>query len=135
MSGGRCWVGYNFAFSWVVVVMVGLGLGLGASGYLMIIGVGGDMLKDVHELMVNAFFVVVLLYVGGVAVHVLWYCDHLYISMVMGRKLVLSSDQVLVCLVIVVGIGFVVLFGLAMGYLLQYYDVQVCMLDLFGISM
>lgn len=134
-SGGRRWAGHNPASSWAAVAMVGLGLGLGASGYLMTTGAGGDTLKDAHELMANAFLAVALLHIGGVAAHVLRHRDHLHTSMVTGRKLALSSDQAPVRPATVAGIGFVVLAGLAMGYLLQHYDAQARTLDLFGTSM
>lgn len=134
-SGGRRWAGHNPASSWAAVAMVGLGLGLGASGYLMTTGAGGDTLKDAHELMANAFLAVALLHIGGVAAHVLRHRDHLHTSMVTGRKPALSSDQAPVRPATVAGIGFVVLAGLAMGYLLQHYDAQARTLDLFGTSM
>lgn len=136
LSGaGRRWIGHNPASSWAAVAMVGLALGLGITGYLMATGGGNDTLEEAHELMSNAFLVVVLLHIGGVAVHVLRHRDHLQTSMVTGRKQALSSDQQPVRAVPVAGVAFVVLTGVFMGYLLQHYDAQARTLDLFGTTM
>jgi len=134
-GGGRRWTGHNPASSWAAVTMVGLALGLGTTGYLMATGAGNDSLKEVHELLANAFLVVVLLHVGGVAAHVLRHRDHLESSMVTGRKQVLAGDQEPVRSRPVAAGAFVVLTGLFMGYLLQNYDAQARTLDLFGATM
>lgn len=136
LSGaGRRWIGHNPASSWAAVAMVGLALGLGITGYLMATGGGNDTLEEAHELMSNAFLVVVLLHIGGVAVHVLRHRDHLQTSMVTGRKQALSSDQQPVRAVPVAGVAFVVLTGVFMAYLLQHYDAQARTLDLFGTTL
>jgi len=134
-GGGRRWIGHNPASSWAAVAMVGLALGLGITGYLMATGAESGLLEEAHELMANAFLVVVLLHIGGVAVHVLRHRDHLQSSMVTGRKQALAGDQVPVRSVPVAGVAFVVLTGLFMGYLLQHYDAQTRTLDLFGTTM
>ena len=134
-GGGRRWIGHNPASSWAAVAMVGLALGLGITGYLMATGGENDALKEAHELMANAFLVVVLLHIGGVAVHVLRHRDHLQTSIVTGRKQALASDQAPVRSIPVAGWAFVVLTGLFMGYLLQQYDAQARTLDMFGITL
>jgi len=134
-GGSRRWIGHNPASSWAAVAMVGLGLGLGATGYLMATGAGSGALKEVHELMANAFLVVVALHIGGVAAHVLRHRDHLQASMVTGRKEALSSEQEPVRSGRIAGLAFVVLSGLFMGYLLQQYDAQARTLELFGTTM
>lgn len=134
-GGSRRWIGHNPASSWAAVAMVGLALGLGTTGYLMATGAGNDALKEAHELMANAFLVVVVLHIGGVVAHVLRHRDHLPASMVTGRKEALSSEQGPVRTGRVGGLGFVVLTGLFMGYLWQHYDAQARTLDLFGTTM
>lgn len=131
----RRWIGHNPASSWAAVAMVGLALGLGITGYLMATGAGSDALEEAHELMANAFLVVVLLHIGGVAVHVLRHRDHLETTMVTGRKPALTSDQRPVRSVPVAGLAFVVLTGFFIGYLLQHYDAQAGTLDVFGVTM
>ena len=133
--GSRRWIGHNPASSWSALAMVGLGLGLGTTGYLMATGTGSGLLKEAHELMANAFLVVVLLHIGGVAAHVLRHRDHLQTSMVTGRKQALASDQEPVRSVPMAGLAFVVLTGLFMGYVLQNYDAQARTLALFGTTM
>ena len=88
---GRRWIGHNPASSWAAVTMVGLALGLGISGYLMATGGENHTIKEVHELMANAFLVVVLLHLAGIAVHVIRHRDHLQTSMVTGSKPALGA--------------------------------------------
>lgn len=134
-GGAGRWIGHNPASSWAAVAMVGLALGLGTTGFLMATGGENDAIKEVHELMANAFLVVVLLHIGGMAAHVLRHRDHLESSMVTGRKPALSTDQEPVRSVPVAGWALIVLTGLFMGYLLQHYDAQARTLDLFGTSL
>lgn len=134
-GGGRRWTGHNPASSWAAVAMVGLALGLGITGYLMATGGENDSIKEVHELMANAFLVVVLLHLGGIVLHVLRHRDRLETSMVTGRKQALSGDQEAVRAVPVAGLAFLVLTGLFMAYLLQHYDAPARTLDLFGTTL
>lgn len=133
LSGGSGrWIGHNPASSWAAVAMVGLALGLGTSGYLMATGGENDAIKEVHELLANAFLVVVLLHLAGVVAHVLRYRDGLQSTMITGSKPALAEDQVAVRSLPVAGAAFVALTALFMGYLLQHYDAQARTLDLFG---
>ncbi|OGT59647.1 MAG: hypothetical protein A3E01_04060 [Gammaproteobacteria bacterium RIFCSPHIGHO2_12_FULL_63_22] len=134
-GGGGRWIGHNPASSWAAVVMIGLALGLGTTGYLMATGGENDSIKEVHELMANAFLVVVLLHIAGVVLHVLKHRDRLPAAMVTGRKQALSDDQVSVRAVPVAGWALIALTGLFMGYLVQHYDAQARTLDLFGITL
>ncbi|MCX7041618.1 MAG: cytochrome b/b6 domain-containing protein [Gammaproteobacteria bacterium] len=134
-GGSRRWLGHNPASSWAAVVMIGLALGLGTTGYLMATGGENDAIKEVHELMANAFLVVALLHIAGVVLHVLKHRDHLEGAMVTGRKQALSDDQQSVSAVPVAGWALIVLTGLFMGYLVQHYDAQARTLDLFGTTL
>lgn len=131
-ANSQRWMGHNPASSWAAVAMVCLGLGLGTTGYLMATGAESDLLEEAHELMANAFLVVVLLHIAGVATHVLRHRDHLQTSMVTGRKPALSSGQESVDSRPVAGLAFLLLTGLFIGYLLQHYDAQARTLVLFG---
>lgn len=134
-SGSERWIGHNPASSWAAVVMVGLALGLGTTGYLMATGGGNDSVKEVHELMANAFLVVVLLHLGGVLAHVLRHRDGLQASMVTGRKQALAGEQLPVRSMRLAGAAFVALTAVFMGYLLQTYDARTRTLDLFGVTL
>lgn len=131
-ASGRRWIGHNPASSWAAVAMVGLALGMGVTGYMMASGGENDAIKEVHELMANAFLVVVLLHLGGVAAHVLLHRDHLQATMVTGKKPALSDDQQPVRARPVAGLAFLALTGLTMAYVLQHYDAQARELNLFG---
>jgi cytochrome b len=125
-------LGHNPASSWAAVAMVGLALGLGTTGWLMATGGENDAIKELHELMANAFLVVVLLHVAGVAAHVLKHRDGLQATMVTGRKRAISDDDVPVRPVPLAGVAFILLTGLFVGYLAQQYDTRTRTLDLFG---
>lgn len=131
-ASSQRWIGHNPASSWAAVVMVCLGVGLGITGYLMATGGENDLLEEAHELMANAFLVVVLLHIAGVATHVLRHRDRLQTSMVTGRKPALSSGQEPVASRPVAGLAFLLVTGLFIGYLLQHYDANARTLDLFG---
>lgn len=125
-------LGHNPASSWAAVAMVGLALGLGTTGWLMATGGENDAIKELHELMANAFLVVVLLHVAGVAAHVLKHRDGLQATMVTGRKPAIAGDDSPVRPVPLAGLAFILLTGLFMGYLAQHYDGQARTLDLLG---
>jgi cytochrome b len=130
--GGKRWLGHNPASSWAAVAMVGLALGLGVSGYLMATGVESHALKDVHELMANAFLVVVLFHLAGIVLHVMRHRDRLPAAMVTGCKPALSGDPPAVSAARAPALALLVLTGLFAGYLLQHYDAQARSLELFG---
>lgn len=134
-GGSQRWIGHNPASSWAAVAMIVLALGLGTTGFLMATGGENDAIKEVHELMANAFLVVALLHIAGVVLHVLKHRDHLQAAMVTGRKQALSDDQESVRAVPVAGWALIVLTGLFMGYLVQHYDAPARTLDLFGTTL
>lgn len=131
-KGGRRWSGHNPASSWAAVAMVGLAIGLGTTGILMASGWKTGAVKELHELMANAFLIVVLLHVGGVLAHMLRHRDRLGASMVTGRKQAIADDQAPVHSRPIAGAIFLALFLLFMGGLRQGYDAQARTLELFG---
>lgn len=134
-SGSRRWIGHNPASSWAAVAMVSLGLGLGITGYLMATGAGSDWIEETHEVMANAFLVIVLLHVAGVVAHVLRHRDRMESSMITGRKQVSIDNQESVPARPVAGLAFVLVTAIFMGYLSQHYDAQARTLDLFGTTL
>lgn len=132
---GRRWPGHNPASSWAAVLMVGLALGLGLTGYLMATGPESHTLKEVHEVLANAFFVVVLLHLMGLALHVFQHRDRLPAAMVTGRKEAQDEAQEPVRGVPVAGMAFLAATALFVAYLLQHYDAQARTLNLFGATL
>lgn len=128
-------LGHNPASSWAAVAMIGLALGLGTTGWLMASGGESDVIEEVHELMANAFFVVVLLHLAGVVVHVLRHRDGLQATMITGRKQATAADEPPVRSLRLAAASFLMLTGLFMGYLVQHYDARSRALDLFGTTL
>lgn len=129
-STGR-WAGHNPASSWAAVLMVGMGLGLGVTGYLMANG-GNEALKDVHELLANAFLATVVLHLGGLLVHALRHRDALAMSMVNGRKRGLAASTAPVSSRPWQGVAFLWLAGACMAYLLLNYQADTRTLQFLG---
>ncbi len=81
----RKWPGHNPASSWAALIMFGLTLGLGITGYLMANG-NKETFEDIHELLANAFLVVVLMHIAGVILHALRHRDRIAVTMFDGTK-------------------------------------------------
>jgi cytochrome b len=136
LSGkGRLWVGHNPASSWAAITMLSLALGLGVTGYLMANGSAGESLEDIHELLANAFIVVVILHVAGVILHTLQHKDALGKSMVSGHKSGLqastpsvSSHPIVAMIALLLTLSFA-------GYLLQNFDATTGSVKLFGTTL
>lgn len=125
------WAGHNPASSWAALVMMGLALGLGVTGSLMATG-QKEAFEDIHEILANAFLVVVLMHVAGVVLHVLRHRDGLPLSVIQGRKAGvspadgISSSRPVVALLFV---GLVVAFAM---HLARHFDMSTRTLNLFG---
>jgi cytochrome b len=131
-TGSRRWMGHNPASSWAAVAMASLAFGLGITGYLMATGPENHALKEVHELLANAFFLIVLLHLAGLLVHVLKHRDRLPAAMVTGTKAALDDTRQAVRSAPMAGVAFAALTALFVAYVLQHYDAQARTLDLFG---
>ncbi len=132
---GRLWAGHNPASSWAAVTMLLLALALGVTGYLMANGSAGESLEDLHELLANAFIVVVVLHVAGVILHTLQHKDALGKSMVTGNKSGLPASTPSVSSHPIVALIAVLLTLSFAGYLLQNFDASNGSLKLFGTTL
>lgn len=93
MSGSKKrWAGHNPASSWAAITMLALGLGLATTGYLMTTG-NKDVFEDIHELMANAFIVIVGLHITGVVFHTIRHKDGVGFSMLDGKKELSDGTQ------------------------------------------
>lgn len=129
------WAGHNPASSWAAVTMMVLALGLGLTGYLMVSGNSGDSLEDIHELMANAFIIVVLAHIAGIAIHSLKHKDSIGKSIVTGYKQQLPENTLTVKSHTVTG---VIMLALTLGfasYLVKNFDSSSRQLTLFGTAL
>jgi cytochrome b len=128
----RTWGGHNPASSWAAVLMIICALGLGTTGYLMTSGGEGEAYREIHELFANAFLVIVLLHLAGIAVHLLRHRDGFALSMVDGRKQEAADADTVADSKPAVGFLFFALVALFAGNLVRSFDVTTQSLPLFG---
>jgi cytochrome b len=80
------YLGHNPAGSWAVYGLLALGLATGVTGYLYYSEIGGETFEDVHEVLANAWLVLVVLHVLGVIFSSVMQRENLVRAMVTGRK-------------------------------------------------
>ena len=126
------WAGHNPASSWAALTMMALGLGLAITGYLMTSAGDALKLKEVHELFANAFIILVLMHIAGIALHTIRFQEMIGLSMLNGKKEqvepkdeIKSSSSAFGLLLI----ALVVAFGLN---LFKNYDASARTLNFFG---
>lgn len=135
-GNGRLWAGHNPASSWAATAMMLLALGLGLTGFLMANDSSTrESLEDIHEILADAFIVVVILHVSGLILHTIKHKDDLGKSMLTGNKIGLQASIASVPSHPIVAMIVLVL-TLSFGeYLRQNYDTVSGSLYLFGTTL
>jgi len=128
----RLWSGHNPASSWAAISMLLLGLSMGISGLLMVTGTAGESLEDIHELLANAFIIVVLVHIAGVVIHTMKHKDSIGMSMVTGCKQHAPDTDASVVNHTFLGILFLVLTVGFASYLLTNFNTSTGNLSIFG---
>lgn len=80
------YVGHNPAGSVAVWLLLGLGILSGVSGVMAFQDIGGDVMKDLHELVSETMLIVVLAHIAGVVVSSILHRENLVLSMITGFK-------------------------------------------------
>ena len=80
------YVGHNPAGSWAVYGLLLLGAATGISGYLTFNEVGGEAFEEIHEVLANAWLLLVALHVLAVVATSLAHRENLVRTMITGRK-------------------------------------------------
>lgn len=130
----RRWVGHNPASSWAALTLFGLAFGLGLTGILMANG-QKESFEDLHELLANAFLVVVILHIAGVILHSLRHRDGLALSMIDGAKGDIQPEESIAKSRWSIGFLFLGLTLAFASYLGKNYDSQQSSLNLFGFTL
>lgn len=79
-------IGHNPAGSWAVYLMLALAIATGTSGWLQYNDIGGEVFEEIHEVLGNAWLVVVLIHVAGVVASSLAHRENLARTMITGMK-------------------------------------------------
>jgi cytochrome b len=82
----RRYLGHNPAGSWAVYGLLTLGVATGVTGYLGYYEIGGEAFEEVHEVLANAWLVLVVLHVLGVVFSSVMQRENLVRAMVTGLK-------------------------------------------------
>lgn len=127
-------LGHNPASSWAALIMMGLALGLGLTGFLMTSGIEGgkENFEDLHELLANAFIIVVISHVVGVVFHTLRCRDQLGFSMISGKKQAVDSESGIRHSYKAAAVIFVIALAVFIFHLHKNYDPHTQSLKLFG---
>ena len=80
------YVGHNPAGSWAIYGLLLLGAATGISGYLTFNEVGGEAFEEIHEVLANAWLLLVALHVLAVVATSLAHRENLVRTMITGRK-------------------------------------------------
>lgn len=124
--------GHNPASSWAALVMMLLALGLAVTGYLMASGGDKRSLKEIHELLANAFIIIAVLHVAGVVFHSMRHKDWIGLSMINGKKLEVPGEVGIQESHIGVALLFLVITSAFVFQLIRNYDFSSQQLLFFG---
>lgn len=86
------YVGHNPASSWAALLMMVCALGLAGTGILMAKDINKDFYEDIHELFGNAFVLIAIGHVLGIALHTLRHKEMIGLSMIHGEKVNAGKD-------------------------------------------
>lgn len=116
------YLGHNPASSWAAIIMMTLSLGLALSGYFMVNGTNKEIFEELHELLANAFILVVIGHVAGIILHTIKHKDSIGLSMVHGKKKAQEGDLDIKSSHPLIAIIFIALVGSFFIHLNKNYD-------------
>ncbi len=82
----RDYDGHNPAGSWAIYALLALAAATALTGWLHYNGIGGETFEEIHEVLADAWLVMVALHVAGVVVASLAHRRNLVASMITGRR-------------------------------------------------
>jgi cytochrome b len=88
------YTGHNPAGGWAIVLLLVLGLATAATGWPLYQDIGGEWLEELHEGVVNAMLLVVLIHLAGVLVGSLVHGENLPRAMLTGDKLGAADEAI-----------------------------------------
>lgn len=131
---GRQYFAHNPASAWAAVTMIFLSLGLGVTGYLMATG-KKETFEDIHELLANAFAIVVVGHVAGVVLHGLRHRDGIALSMISGKKENTENAPPVASSHRLVAMGMAGIVGLFAFNVYKNYDASQSTTSVFGVKL
>jgi len=82
----RDYEGHNPAGSWAIYALLALAAATALTGWLNYNQVGGETFEEIHEVLANAWLVMVVVHVAGVIVASLAHRRNLVVAMITGRR-------------------------------------------------
>jgi len=82
----RDYEGHNPAGSWAIYALLALAAATALTGWLNYNAIGGETFEEIHEVLANAWLVMVAVHVAGVVVASLAHRRNLVVSMITGRR-------------------------------------------------
>ncbi|MEQ1664124.1 MAG: cytochrome b/b6 domain-containing protein [Bdellovibrionales bacterium] len=128
-------LGHNAASSWSALAMMIFAIGLGVTGIMMAQDIQKDFFEDIHELLGNAFIIVVIAHVAGVVLHMIQHRDELGLSMIHGKKVSVAGGAGIEKSYAGTALVFLALVGAFVFYLNKNYDPTNRTLNLFGTTL
>jgi cytochrome b len=89
---GPRYLGHNPAGGWAVYGMLILGAATGVLGYLTFNGIGGEAMEEIHEVVANAWLVLIGLHIAGVLASSFAHRQNLPLAMITGYKRTETAD-------------------------------------------
>ena len=82
----RDYEGHNPAGSWAIYALLALAAATALTGWLNYNQVGGETFEEIHEVLANAWLVMIVVHVAGVIVASLAHRRNLVVAMITGRR-------------------------------------------------
>lgn len=80
------YLGHNPAGSWAIYALLALAAISGLTGWLALVGIGGEWLEDLHESAANLMLAIVLVHIAGALASSWLHGENLVRAMIDGRK-------------------------------------------------
>lgn len=132
VSKTKRYLSHNPASSYAIILMFIFAIGLALTGILMTTGYENDFYEETHELLATLFLITVIAHIVGIVFHQFRHRDGLWSSMMDGKKEEILGKQGISNTRPLMGVLFLVITVLWIGYLSNQFNRNTQTLNLFG---